>query len=229
MSWYVVFFLTQTPSPWNNCGIAFSARNAKAAFVIMETVEDAKWIVENVNGTLAFAAGVWVKHGIPTDPQKTGVFLYQISSYILILCFRLGILGCDEKNLCSHMAPFWLPDGLKHPHHTNIYIYTNNLGHLSMSNSAAVFLCLFLDLSISLRFCIQSLSLAVKYPQKSCRKTGEPIGFAFCPIGLVFFHGCVQNRVYPSKCNLNGWDDSPTSDSGVFNYPMFRQAMRYFL
>ena len=28
-----------------------------------------------------------------------------------------------KKNLCSHMAPFWLPDGLKHPHHTNIYIY----------------------------------------------------------------------------------------------------------
>ena len=29
----------------------FWDRNAKAAFVIMETVEDAKWIVENVNGT----------------------------------------------------------------------------------------------------------------------------------------------------------------------------------
>lgn len=25
-------------------------RNAKAAFVIMETVDDAKWIVEHVNG-----------------------------------------------------------------------------------------------------------------------------------------------------------------------------------
>ena len=105
MSWYVVFFLTQTPSPWNNCGIAFSARNAKAAFVIMETVEDAKWIVENVNGTLAFAAGVWVKHGIPTDPQKTGVFLDQISSYILILCFRLGIfIGCDGE-FCAATWP----------------------------------------------------------------------------------------------------------------------------
>jgi hypothetical protein len=197
MSWYVVFFLTQTPSPWNNCGIAFSARNAKAAFVIMETVEDAKWIVENVNGTLAFAAGVWVKHGIPTDPQKTGVFLYQISSYILILCFRLGILGCDEKKSATWPHFDYLMAWSIHI--IPIYIYTNNLGHLSMSNSAAVFLCLFLDLSISLRFCIQSLSLAVKYPQKSCRKTGEPIGFAFCPIGLVFFPWVCSESSIPVK------------------------------
>ena len=28
-------------------------RNAKAAFVIMETVDDAKWIVEHVNGSLS--------------------------------------------------------------------------------------------------------------------------------------------------------------------------------